>query len=207
MSARPSTDTENGPSPYEAEANSPSSVMIPGLSPEDVSRLAYACDVLAAHAAGDDYRTWATTTAERFRSLLWDLANSPSEVVTGTDPGVIACSSVYHTWRAEEQGWFGDCGTCGFDVTHIVKIQNFGPASTLAICTAPGCTWSEVHEGTDHRGRTARRAEHHVGIGPAVDDWGDPLDDVLKYEAQAERDAAIAAGISVAVDRKEHCHD
>ena len=207
MSARPSADTENGPSPYEAEANSPSSVMIPGLSPEDVSRLAYACDVLAAHAAGDDYRTWAATTAERFRSLLWDLANSPSKVVTGTDPGVIACSSVYHAWPAEDRHRFEHCGACGFDVPHIVKIQNFGPASTLAICTAPGCTWSEVHEGTDHRGRTARRAEHHVGIGPAVDDWGDPLDDVLKYEAQAERDAAIAAGISVAVDRKEHCHD
>ena len=59
----------------ESEAQGPSSVMIPGLSPEDVSRLAYACDVLAVHASSDDYRAWASTTAERFRSLLWDQAN------------------------------------------------------------------------------------------------------------------------------------
>ena len=150
--------------------------MIPGLSPEDVSRLAYACDVLAVHASGDDYSTWASTTAERLRSLLWDLANSPPQVVTGTDPGVVACSSVYHTWLPEEQGWFGTCAACGLDVAHIVKIQDFGPASTLAVCTTSGCTWSEVHEGDDHRGRAARRAEHHIGIGPAVDDWGDPVE-------------------------------
>ena len=59
----------------ESEAHGPSLVMIPGLSPEDVSRLAYACDVLAVHASSGDFRTWASTTAERFRSLLWDLAN------------------------------------------------------------------------------------------------------------------------------------
>ena len=189
------------------EANNPSQVMIPGLSAEDVSRLAYACDVLAAHAAGDDYRTWATTTAERFRSLLWDLANNSPKVVTGTDPGVIACASVYHAWPAEDQHRFKHCGTCRLDVRHTVKIQNFGWQGTLAICTAPSCDWSEVHEGGNNRGRAIRRAEHHVGIGPAVDDWGDPLNDVLDCEAQEERDAVSVAGIGVTVDRKEHRHD
>ena len=186
------------PSPDESGANSPSSVMIPGLSPEDVSRLAYACDVLAVHAAGDDYRTWATTTAERFRSLLWDLANPTSspKVATGTDYGVIACASVYHAWPAEDRRRFGHCGRCKLDVHHTVKIQDFGwDGTTLAICTAPGCDWSEVHEGGDCRGRAVRRAKHHVGIGPAVDDWGDPIE-VLEYEAQAERDAVSTAGFN-----------
>ena len=70
------------PGPDDPEAHKPSSVMIRGLSPEDVSRLAYACDVLAVHASSDDYRTWASTTAERLRALLRDLAAE-----CGTTPG------------------------------------------------------------------------------------------------------------------------
>lgn len=184
-----------------SEADSPS-VLIPGLSSEDVSRLAYACDVLETHASSDDYRIWASTTAEHLRTLLWDLANSPPGVVTGTDPSVIGCTGVYHVWPAETRRHFEHCGTCGLDVPHIVKIQNFGPASTLAICTAPGCAWSEIHEGDDHRGRATRRAERHVGIGPAVDDWGDPVE-VLDNETQADRGAVIAAG---AVAQKAYRH-
>ena len=58
----------------QAEARG-SSVAIPNLSSEDVSKLAYACDVLAVHASSDEYHTWASATAERLRSLLWELAN------------------------------------------------------------------------------------------------------------------------------------
>ena len=60
--------------PCQAEVGG-SSVAIPDLSSEDVSKLAHACDVLAVHAASDEYRTWASATAERLRSLLWGLAN------------------------------------------------------------------------------------------------------------------------------------
>ena len=158
------------------EAGSPASVPIPGLSSEDVSRLAYACDVLAVHASGDDHRTWATTTAERFRSLLWDLASSPPKVATGTDHNTIACTSVYHAWPAEDRRRFKRCGTCEREDGHTVKVQNFGWHGTLVICAAPGCDWSEIHEGGSHRSRAVRRAEHHIGIGPEADEWGDPVE-------------------------------
>ena len=102
-------------------------------------------------------------------------ANHPSapKVVTGTDHGVIACTNVYHAWPAEDRRRFEHCGTCGFEDGHVVKLQNFGWDGTLVICTVPSCDWSETHEGCNHRQRAARRAKHHAGIGPAVDDWGD----------------------------------
>ena len=162
----------------ESDADSPPSVMIAGLSPEDVSRLAYACDVLASHASSGDYRTWASTTAERLRSRLWDLANHADapRVATGTDRSVIACSSVYHAWPAEDRRRFERCGTCQHEDGHTAKVQNFGWHGTLVICTTAGCDWSEIHEGGAHRRRAVRRAKHHIGIGPEVDDWGDPVE-------------------------------
>ena len=101
--------------------------------------------------------------------------DSHPRVKVGADPTVVACTSVYHTWPAEDRRRFTHCGTCGREDNHIVKLQNFGWDGTLAICTVPSCDWSETHEGCNHRRRAVRRAKHHAGIGPAVDDWGDPI--------------------------------
>ena len=93
-------------------------------------------------------------------------------VVSGTDHHVVACTSVYHAWPAEDRRRFERCGTCKHEPGHTVKLQNFGWPGTLAVCTTPNCDWSEVHEGGNHRMRAVRRAEQHVGIGPLVDDYG-----------------------------------